>query len=77
MPSSNVTVSFVTQESSGGGGEEEQTSLDYSLVVPMSNPAYYNKYTISLSNEDNTGVYIRTQLLKMLSTSPIQLMVIS
>lgn len=60
MPSSDVTVNFVTQESSGGGGEEEQTSLDYSLVVPMSNPAYYNKYTISLSNEDNTGVYIRT-----------------
>ncbi len=60
MPSSNVTVSFVTQESSGGGGEEEQTSLVYSLVVPMSNPAYYNKYTISLSNEDNTGVYTRT-----------------
>ena len=61
MPNSDVTVSFVTQESSGGGGgEDEQTSLDYSLVVPMSNPAYYNKYTISLSNEDNTGVYIRT-----------------
>lgn len=53
-PAGNVTISAKV---SGGSGEQTEGDV-YSLVIPMSNPEYYNKYSITL-NDDGTGTYTR------------------
>ena len=59
MGTSDVVVTIIADEKEGG--EDYVFGGEYKYVIPMSNPAYNNTYTLTF-NSDGTGSYIRTRL---------------
>lgn len=57
MPDQDVTITLRCRSTGDESGL--QYGVNYDLIVPMSNPAYYNKYSLNF-NSNGTGTYIRT-----------------